>query len=687
MVVPSIPQRALPPELVIDNPLPQQNIFQRAVASLRGGDAEVAARISLEGLQQYPDDANLLCIAARALIALGRLDEARMHAQRAQTEYPDFYLAHETLGELLLVEGRFEEAIKSFEEGLKLNRDASQIKQKIARARELKHEADEAGGSRVVMAFAEDIARAEQLLSDGQPQQAEQIFRTVLRQDPNHVEAMRLLADIARSQEYYDDAELLLKQAVAKAPTYARAWLKLSETQLQLEKNFEAVDSARKVVELAPEFAESHIALANALAKVDRMDEAIENYEAALAASPRHPGAFSGLAHQLKTVGRQTESIAVYRQSIAVNPRSTESYWSLANFKTFRFRDEEVEAMESLLRDDKLEDINRVQLCNSLGLEYEGRKDYERAFHYFQRCNSTRRKAESYDPIANEVNTNKTIEIFDSAFLARHANLGNPDPAPLFIVGLPRSGSTLLEQILASHSQVEGTHELTDLARTIRNLSRRGKRLQYPEIVSGLAPAAWQKIGSQYLESTAKYRSGLPCFIDKNPNNFSYIGLICLALPKAKIVNAMRHPLDSCLGSYKQLFASGQPFSYDLTDIGEYYLQYQRLMAHWHQTLPGRVLDVNYEEVVDDLEGQVRRLLAYCELPFEESCLNFHETDRAIKTASSEQVRQPIYSSSRHLWRHYEPYLGELIDILEPLLLPLPPESRPDSLREASHVP
>jgi hypothetical protein len=303
---------------------------------------------------------------------------------------------------------------------------------------------------------------------------------------------------------------------------------------------------------------------------------------------------------------------------------------------------------------------------NALGLEYEARGDYGQAFENFRRCNTLRRKQESYDPVDTEATHDRVIEFFDERRLARWT-AGERSPTPIFIVGLPRSGSTLIEQILASHSQVEGTHELSDLSKVVRAYRTRRKD-RFPDSLSGFGPNGWSRIGGEYLERTAKHRSGAAYFIDKNPNNFVFVGLLKLAIPNAKIIDARRHPMDSCLGSYKQLFASGQPFTYDLTELGEYYLQYQRLMDHWHGVLPGFVLDVQYERVVADLETEVRRMLDFCELPFEPDCLRFFDTERAIKTASSEQVRQPIYSSSVDLWRRYESHLSELSQILKPLL-------------------
>lgn len=602
--------------------------------------------------------------------------------------YPNFALAHEVFADLILVEGQFEEAIKCYQQSLQLDPGRSALQKKIDRAQQLIATGEAVTtGPRQVMAYADEMARATQFSLAGEVEKSEKIYRDILRRDPNHVEAMRLLATIASTHREYADAELLLQRAVKRAPEYSRAWLDLSLAQKEQEKNVESLKSSEQVVKLTPEFAESHIALANARARVDLSDEAIESYRSALEIAPKHPGAFSGLAHQLKTIGRQEEAIAAHRQNIETNPRNAEPYWNLANLKTFRFEDHEVKAMQDLLDGEALDDLSVVQLCNALGLEFEGRKDYGMAFDYFKRCNTARRKSETYDPIANELTTEQLIEIFSDDFCRKHEGNGNPDAAPILIVGLPRSGSTLIEQILASHSLVEGTHELSDLSRLVRSIAKKMSENQaqarhFPELLKGFGQQAWARFGKQYIQSTQKYRSDLPHFIDKNPNNFIYAGLMHMALPNAKIINARRHPLDSCFGSYKQLFASGQPFSYDLTELGEYYLQYEALMEHWHQVIPGKVLDVDYEEVVLDLEGQVRRILAHCDLPFEEACLSFHETDRAVKTASSEQVRQPIYSSSVNLWQHYEPHLGELIEILEPLLRQHHSDELPSLLRD-----
>jgi hypothetical protein len=270
--------------------------------------------------------------------------------------------------------------------------------------------------------------------------------------------------------------------------------------------------------------------------------------------------------------------------------------------------------------------------------------------------------------------------MFDPPFFEENAGVADTDVTPVLVVGLPRSGSTLIEQILASHSLVDGTHELGDLSRAVQAVRRdKTKRSRFPEALADLEIEEWRRIGEEYLARTEIHRSGSPYFVDKNPNNFIYTGILRLAIPNVKIINARRHPLDSCFGSFKQLFAGGQPFTYDITELSEYYLQYQRLMDYWHKLLPGFVLDVQYESVVANLDTEIRRILDFCELPFEEACLNFHETERAVKTASSEQVRKPIYSSSVNLWRNYEPHLDEMVHILAPLLKELPLAAQPNS--------
>ncbi len=357
----------------------------------------------------------------------------------------------------------------------------------------------------------------------------------------------------------------------------------------------------------------------------------------------------------LKTLGDQQEGIAAYQRCLALEPDFGEAYYSLANLKTYRFADSEIEQMQRQLENEKLNDTSRVNFLFALAKAFEDRKDFAQAWRYYEQGNATQRMLVSYDPVQTETINDELIAFFNADFFAATAGHGDPDPAPIFVLGLPRSGSTLVEQIIASHSQVEGTSELSYIGRLTKSLNHnRADAMRYPQVLAELQPRHFQRLGQDYLEMAARHRvEGTAHFIDKMPNNFPSVGFIHSILPNAKIIDARRHPLDACVGNLRQLYARGQTFSYDQNDIGEYYLQYLRMMQHWDEVLPGKVLRVQYEDTVADLETQVRRILDFLELPWEDSCLHFHATERAVRTASSEQVRQPIYTSSVGFWRHY----------------------------------
>ena len=654
------------------------------MSQLRSGNLAMAAELCDLNLEKYPGDGNFLCLSAKANLALRKLAVAESRIEEALRLFPDFPLAYETLGDIQLVKGRAKQAISAYETVMRLDPANLRIHDKIDRARTLrKADAVPAAESadRAAMPFAQEIRKALEYEKAGDPQAAEMIYREILTKDPDHVEAARCLAGIAVQNRRFRDAEVFLRKALTLAPDYTRAWVDMVNVQLENHKFDEAVDSAKQVLRLTPDNPESHVVYASAIGMAGDHEAAIRAYQKALDIAPDRAVAICGMAHHQKTIGQQEQAVASYRRAVAVKPDHAEAYWSLANLKTFRFEDHEVEAMQALLQREDLPDESRAQIHNALGLEFEARQKYDEAFDHFAKCNAVRRQHEKYDPVDTESTYDRLIELFTPEFLASNQGAPETDVTPIFVVGLPRSGSTLIEQILASHSQIDGTHELGDLARAVQTVRKsKSRRLRFPDALAKIDVDGWQRIGQEYLTSTELFRSGAPFFVDKNPNNFIYAGILSLAIPNAKIINATRHPLDSCLGSFKQLFASGQPFTYDMTELGEYYLQYLRLMDYWHELLPGFVLDVQYEDVVSDLDGQVRRILEFCDLPFEDACLRFHETERAVKTASSEQVRQPIYSSSVNLWRNYE----ELVHILKPRLLQLPAQDLPALLAEAS---
>ena len=671
----------------------EKEAFNRAFNYLKNGNTRLCINTCKAALKRNPEDINFLCLISRACISIRLFEDAQGYLNEATRLNPKSPIARETYGDMLLVQGKAEEAIREYTFVKELNPNHQKIEQKINHAKEIQkklskeisdalEKAEKAGKGREARAnisFEEEINEAIEHKESGRGELAEEIYRNILKKDPNHIEAARLLAGIAMEHERFKDAEVFLSRVVNNAPNYPRARADLVKAQREQRKYVEALENAERLIQLDRNVFESYMVKASVEGEAGMHHEAIKSFQKALTISPKKPGAYCSMAHHLKTIGKQDEAIATYRKSIEIKPDHTESYWSMANLKTFSFEDEEVRNMEDLLSNTDLPDIGRIQLHNALGLEYESRKNYNKAFENLKACNTLRRKSESYDPVDFETIIDKIIEIMPlSKMQEKHAK--KSEVTPIFIVGLPRSGSTLLEQILASHSAVEGTHELHEMVssmRSVKEASNIDKR--FPHAFEFFKARQWQLLGQEYLKTTEKYRTDKLFFIDKNPNNFTFIGAIKLAIPNAKIINAKRHPLDSCFGSYKQLFASGQPFSYDLTELGEYYMEYNRIMNHWHDVCKGFVLDVEYESVVSDLDSQVKRILEFCELPFEESCLRFYETKRAVKTASSEQVRKPIYSSSVNLWRNYEEKLSDLIEILEPLLKELPKKDQPKS--------
>ena len=514
------------------------------------------------------------------------------------------------------------------------------------------------------------VAEAAERHQSGDPEAALAGYDAILRRSPNNVDALRLKGVALSQLQQFDVAEKALRRAVEIAPDFAVAWSNLGGLLSEAERPDAAADAYRRALALDPGNAHMHFNLANALVVADDPAAAVGAYRAALALQPDHPGALIGLGHVLKTLGQQTEAISAYRKCLELSPAYGEVWWSLANLKTYRFSSDEIGRMQEALATEAMTEEARVSVEYALGKAFEDCKDFDAAFGWYAKGAARQRQRVAYDPVQTEAINDRIIDIFDAAFFAERSSWGHDDPAPIFIVGLPRSGSTLIEQILASHSLVDGTSELPELGRLAVSIGKfRSDGVTYPEAVRDLERADCRALGRSYLERTRRHRGSGMFFTDKMPNNFPSIGLIRLILPRAKVIDARRHPLDSCMGAFKQLFAAGQTFSYDLFELGEYYRQYIRMMDWWHQTLPGFVLQADYEAMVGDQENEIRRLLDFCGLPFEEACLQFHKTERAVKTASSEQVRQPIYTGSLGSWRRFRKHLSpverQLADILD----------------------
>lgn len=648
--------------------------FSEAIDLINKGSADRAEAICRETLEKHPDDANMIALLGAILVKKRQLPEAEGWLRKATKLAPSFAKPHEDLGYALLQQARPKEAVEALQTATRLDPSLEFAFLNLGKALAMigkGKEADEAfEKSFDLNPVRKNLALAAEHQKEGRYKEAAELYREVLRKNPANVDALRMLGVLAFAEGSIDEAERLFRRAVAAAPDFVSAIIDLGLALKEQSRIEEAIECFRQATKLEPRNFKAHYQLAQILAPAALSDEAIESYRRALELRPNHAGTLLGLGHVLKTMGQQDKAIESYRKCIASKPEKGEIYWSLANLKTYQLTDEDIAEMEARVTSDGLTDESHVNFLFALAKAYEDRGDFDRGWGYYTQANAKRRMLEHYDPVRFEMHDDAIIETFDKEFLAKNTGLGNADRAPIFILGLPRSGSTLLEQILASHSMVEGTAELPYIRRAENSLSKnRVDGVNYPEAVRELREPNFKSLGQDYLDAAELHRvEGSPRFIDKMPNNFPAVGLIHLILPNAKIIDARRYPLDSCLSNFRQLYGHGQPFTYDLTDIGEYFLEYQRMMDHWHEVLPGRVLTVQYEDVVTDFENQVRRLLEYCELPWEDGCLRYHETDRPVRTASSEQVRQPVYTKSVHFWRNHENNLGELVDVLSPIL-------------------
>ena len=500
-------------------------------------------------------------------------------------------------------------------------------------------------------------------INEGRLAQAEQLCRQFLIRHPKQVEGMRLLAYIGVQTEVLDDAEVLLENAVRFEPDNDLARYDYMGVLYKRQKYAASFEQAERLIQKEPENIRHQTAYANQCVAIGRFDEAIEIYDRVIPQVTDPAMVHLLKAHALKTIDQSEQAITAYRAAYENKPGFGDAYWSLANLKTYRFTDLEVEAMLTSVAEPNLSPVDHVHLNFALGKHFEDGKDFEQAFAFYQQGNNLKQRQIGYDGELLSQRLNLQTTVCDDVLFKQRKNSGFQAPDPIFIVGLPRSGSTLLEQILASHPQVDGTQELPNIAAFAFELDGR-RRLQdapqYPACLTSIPDSELAAMGQKYLDDTQIHRGQAPFFIDKMPNNFRHIGLIQLILPNAKIIDARRHPMACCFSGFKQLFASGQEFSYSLEDIGRYYQDYISLMNHWHRVLPGKILTVHHEAVVFDLEAQVRQLLAFCGLAFDPACLNFHQTERSVRTPSSEQVRQPIYQSGLEAWMGFEPWLAPL---------------------------
>ena len=661
----------------------QETSIRRAVAAMKANRPLRAEEICRDHLLMDPGSVQHLAMLGRALAKQGRLDDAAAQVDQAIALAPELPLLYEDLGTVRALQGRHEDAIRLFEQAIRLDPRQASTHRKLGEAL-----AESGRGGEADRHFesyfdrdpvAGRVAEGADHLRAGRADEAIATFRDVLRGHPDNVDAMRYLGMAYwREKNKPGDAEAWLRRATSVAPDFAAAWLNLGLVLLDNNKPNDAIEAYRRAIELAPENATAWAGAGNAYAQSGQQASSVEAYAKSLELNPRAAGVHMSHGHALKTVGDQKAALAAYRSAIAERPRFGEVFWSMANLKVFRFEEAEIRAMEDQLARGDLTDSERIHFSFALGKAYEDKDDYAAAWSHYDAGNRLQRPLVKHDPLELEKRHEDIRAVFDPEFVTRHEGNGHEAPDPILIVGLPRSGSTLVEQILASHSQVEGTSELPTLGKIATSIGRfRRGDAQFPEAATELEGRDWRAYGQRYLEDAVRHRfTSRPFFTDKMPNNFPLLGLLHLILPNAKIIDARRHPLDSCIGCYKQLFAKGQNFTYDLEDLAHYYRNYDAMMSHWRRVLPGKVLTVHYEETVADLEGQVRRILDHCKLPFEESCVRFHETRRAVRTASSEQVRQPIYFDALGKWRHYAAFCDWLVEDLKPLVNALPESVR-----------
>jgi tetratricopeptide (TPR) repeat protein len=617
-------------------------------------------------LGEVPENQDVLYLVAVSQRQLGLTADALATLERLEAAHPQFARLYQERGHCHRAAGDAAAAIVAYQRAVRLNSVLHASWRALAELHGAAGRRPEAAAAAQQVALLAQlpppVLAASGLLAEGNLYAAEGILRRFLASNPQHIEAMRLLAQIGLQLEVLDDAEFLLESVLAFAPDYHLARYDYAQVLSRRYKHAAALVEARKLLGVDPANRAFRTLYATVCVGLGQHEEALRTYRELLREAPE-PELHLSIAHALKTLGRQSKAIEAYRDAALARPGFGDAYWSLANLKTYRFTEAEIERMRAQEGAGSAPLVDRYHLCFALGKALEDRGDFAASFRYYERGNALKKSDSHHDSDVLEGALARQRALCTPEFFAARRGYGSARADPIFIVGLPRAGSTLIEHILASHSQVEGTMELADIPRMVHQLQGREhseRAPRYPAVLAELSAGEALRLGEKYLADTQVYRSGKPFFIDKMPNNFRHLGLIHLILPNARVIDARREPMACCFSNFKQLFASGQEFTYSLEDIGRYYRAYLELMAHWEQVLPGNILRVQHETVVDDLESSVRRILEFLGLPFEPGCLEFYKTERSVRTASSEQVRQPIFREGVDQWRNFEPWLGPL---------------------------
>lgn len=643
------------------------------------GDFQQSYDIANEILSADNDNIDALYMLAVCKRYLSQYDEALSTIESLKNLSPDFGRAYQEEGHIYRALNDFENALRAYRRACQCNpalqaswraqAEILEVQGHVIAAREMR------GQEQRVINLPPALVAVSHLLYEGKLVKAENAARYFLQNNPHHIEAMRLLADIGARLGVLEDADFLLESAIEFDPDN----IQLRIDYIQILRKRQKFDAALKQCKIL--YArDNENPVFQSLYAIESMqmgdyDKALTLFDTVLEKLPNDPVTLTSRGHALKTFGRHAEAVESYQNAFLADAGHGDAYYGLANLKTYKFSDNEIDAMLAQENSNQLSYQNRIHICFSLGKAYEDRKDYDKSFAYYDRGNSLKRVQSRYDADQMSEELEAQINICTKELFEKQAGKGYDAQDPIFILGLPRAGSTLIEQILASHSQIDGTMELPNILSMAHRLRRQKQASNislYPQNLHDLDASQLEAMGREFIENTKIHRQNAPYFIDKMPNNFRHIGLIKLILPHAKIIDARREPMACCFSAFKQLFAEGQEFTYGLKEIGQYYSDYVRLMDHWDDVLPGAILRVQHEDVLDDLEGQVHRILNYLGLPFEQSCIDFHKTKRAVRTASSEQVRQPITKASVDTWRHYDenlqPLKNALGSILEPQL-------------------
>jgi tetratricopeptide (TPR) repeat protein len=648
----------------------------RRIRELLGQSQFGVALAAAQALRaQVPENRDVLYLIAVSLRYLQRIPEALATLAELERSHPGYSRMFQERGHCHVAMRAAEPAIEAFSRAVTLNPSLPaswNALQVLFRMAGRQADADNAAREAAKLAnLPAEILTAYSMFADGEISASEQAVRQYLLAHGNHIEGMRLLAQIGMKLDVVEDAELLLEQVLVLAPDYHAARYEYALALLKRHKHIRAREEMDKLLATDPDNRVYRTTRATICTGFGDYAQTLPLYREILAETPNDPELHLLIGHALKTLGQTQDAIESYRAATAVRPQYGEAYWSLANLKTYRFTDAEIDSMRAW-EPANVQPADRYHLCFALGKALEDRAEYPESFAFYERGNALKKIECRYRPEPLERNALLQAAVCTREFFAARQGVGCADSSPIFIVGLPRSGSTLIEQILSSHSRVEGTMELANIPRLVQDLRGREQTdstPRYPGVLTELGAQDFMRLGEKYLDDTRVYRKGKPLFVDKMPNNFRHLGLIHLLLPNAKIIDARRDPIACCFSNYKQLFASGQQFTYSIEDIARYYRMYVELMSHWDEVLPGRILRIQHEDLVDDLAGNVHRILDFCELQFEPSCIEFYNTERAVHSASSEQVRRPIYREGVDQWRHYEPWLGPLKEALGPVAL------------------